>query len=117
VREIAEEPQSIYGIVSDPEKSDWRVKECGRLMSLCGASTECAGKSLNFLRSRFLVRGALAHNGCGEAATEIVWQLVEFLVAVDLDGLASCVADDVTVVAPRQMVFEFDFGLRVESVV
>jgi|SRR5208282_1441576 len=76
----------------------------------------CAKKGqerLGFLRARlliFFVRGTFAHDGGLKPAAEIVRQLVELGIAVDLDGLAGCVADDVAVVAPRQVILEFGLG-------
>ena len=57
------------------------------------------------------------HNGRLKPFPEIVGQLVEFRVAVDLDGFAGCVADDVTIVAPRQVILEFGLGTVIERAV
>src|SRR5271166_6081185 len=64
----------------------------------------------NLLRPRLLLCRALAHDGRLEASPKIVGQLVQFLVAVDLDRLARRVADHVAVVAPREMIIELGFG-------
>lgn len=61
--------------------------------------------------------GALVHNGRLEASTKIVGQLIELLVAIDLDGLAGRVADHVAVVAPGEMFIELGFGLRIDYAV
>jgi hypothetical protein len=53
---------------------------------------------------------ALGHDGRAQTTSEIFWQLVELLVTVYLDCLLGCVANDVTVVAPGQMVFQFSLG-------
>jgi hypothetical protein len=58
---------------------------------------------------------AFGHDGGAEAAAEIFGQLVELRIAVDFDGLLGCVADDVAVVTPGKMVFQFDLCTLVED--
>ena len=58
---------------------------------------------------------AFGHNGAAQAVAEIVGKFVELRVAVDLDGLLSGVADNVAVMAPSQMVFQFSFGAVVKD--
>jgi len=59
----------------------------------------------------------LGHDGRPQPCTQIVGQLVELRVAVDFDGLASGIADDVAVVAPRQMIVEFGLGPSVQRAI
>lgn len=69
----------------------------------------------DFLRARFFVSGAFRHDGCLKPAAKIVGKFVELGVAIDLDGLAGGVADDVAVVAPGQMIFQFGLCPVVEG--
>ena len=69
----------------------------------------------DFLRAGFLVSLAFGHNGAAKAVTQIVGKFVELGVAVDLDGLLGGVADNVAVMAPSQMVFQFSFGAVVKD--
>ena len=59
----------------------------------------------------------LRHDGRTQAAAKIFRQLVELLIAVDLDSFLGCVADDVAVVAPGKMVFQFSLGPIVKGTV
>jgi len=89
-----------------------------RKAKLRGADTDQRRlEFLDLLRPRFLVRCALAHDRGLKASAEIVGQLVKLLVAIDLDGLASRVADHVAVVTPSQMILELGFGFRVDDAV
>ena len=63
------------------------------------------------------MRRTLAHNGGTKPGPKVVWQLIEFRVTVDFDGFASGIADDVAVMAPRQMVIEFGLGPGVQRAV
>ena len=60
---------------------------------------------------------ALRHDCRLQPAPQIVRQLVQLLVAVDLDRLAGGIADHVTVVAPRQVVFKLGLGPIVERAI
>ena len=64
-----------------------------------------------------LVLGAFGHNGRLKPSPEVVRQLVELRVAVDFNGLAGRVADDVAVVAPSQVILEFGLGPIVERAI
>ena len=87
-----------------------------RPLKTIGAPNYTCGPS-NLLWPLLLMPGALVHNGRLEASTKIVGQLIELLVAVDLDGLAGRVADHVAVVAPGEMFIELGFGLRIDYAV
>ena len=63
------------------------------------------------------MRRTLAHNGGTKPGPKVVWQLIEFRVTVDLDSFASGVADNVAIVAPRQMVIELCLRLSVQRAV
>ena len=60
------------------------------------------------------MRRTFGHDGRSQTGTQIVGQFVEFRVTVDFDGLPGGIADDVAVVAPRQMLVEFGLRLGVE---
>src|ERR1017187_7382299 len=60
---------------------------------------------------------AFADDGCTQASAEVVRQLVEMGFPVDLDGHLGGVANDVAVVAPLKMVFQFGLGLGVHRLV
>src|SRR5208282_2006684 len=63
---------------------------------------------LRRLRGGALFLGcALAKDGNLESGAEVFGKLVQLGVAVDLDGLLGGVADDVAVVAPGEMIFQF----------
>jgi hypothetical protein len=78
--------------------------------------TTPTGRS-NLLWPLFLMPGALVHNGRLEASTKIVGQFVEFLVPVDLNGLACRVADHIAVVAPCEVIIKLGFRLRINHAV
>ena len=61
----------------------------------------------DFLRPDLLFGLALGNDRGSEAGSKIVRKFVELRVAVDLDGLLGGVADNVAVMAPSQMFFEF----------
>jgi len=61
--------------------------------------------------------GTFGHNGRLKPPSEIVRQLVELRVAVDFNGLAGRVADDVAVVAPSQVILEFGLGPIIECAI
>jgi len=68
----------------------------------------------------FLFRFALAafrHNGIVETVSEAFWKLVKLIIAVDFDGFASGIADDVAVVAPCQMIVQFGLGPGVQHAI
>jgi hypothetical protein len=52
---------------------------------------------------------ALGHNGLMEAGSEVFWQLVNLVIAVNLDSLFGGVHHDMAFVAPMQMLIEFSF--------
>jgi hypothetical protein len=61
--------------------------------------------------------GAPAHDGALEAAPQIVRQLVKLLVAVNLNGFPGRIANDVAVVAPRQVILEFGLGAIIQCAI
>jgi hypothetical protein len=63
------------------------------------------------------MRFALGHDRRPQAAAQIVRQFVKVGVAVDLDGHLGRVADDVAVMAPLKVVFQFRPGLGVHRVI
>src|SRR5438445_6324339 len=68
----------------------------------------------HLLRPDLFLRLALG-NYCGaKAGAEVLRELVELRIPVDLDGLLGRVADNVAVVAPGKVVFEFGLGAVVE---
>src|SRR5216684_2351619 len=70
-----------------------------------------------FLGARLFVCLTFGHNGAAKAVAQIVGKFAELRVAVDLDGLLGGVADNVAVVAPSQMVFQFGLGAVVKDAV
>jgi len=60
---------------------------------------------------------ALSHDGGSEAAAEVFGKFVELGVTVNFDGLLGGITDDVAVVAPRQVIFEFSAGAGVQDAV
>jgi hypothetical protein len=60
---------------------------------------------------------ALGHDGRTEAGTKVFRQFVELGVAIDLDGLLSCVTNYIAVVAPGKMILQLDFCRFVEDAV
>jgi hypothetical protein len=64
-----------------------------------------------------LVLRALGHDGRPKPCAQIVGEFVEFRITVDFDGLASGIADDIAVVAPRQMIVQFGLGPGVQHAV
>ena len=86
----------------------------GRMLN--DATTDQTFES-HLLRPDLFLRLALG-NYCGaKAGTQVLRQFVELRVPVDLDGLLGGVADNVAVVAPGKMVFEFGLGAVVEHAV
>jgi hypothetical protein len=61
--------------------------------------------------------GALGHDGRAQARAEIVGQFVQFGVAIDLDGFAGGIADNIAVVAPREVIVKFGPGAGVERAI
>lgn len=61
--------------------------------------------------------GALGHDRGAETGTEIVGQFIKLGIAVDLDRLASGIADDIAVVAPGEVVVEFGLSAGVQHAV
>ncbi len=52
----------------------------------------------------------LGHDGGAKAVSEIVGEFVELRITVNLDRLLGGVADDIAVMAPRKMIFQFGLG-------
>src|SRR5271165_2899528 len=69
------------------------------------------------LGAALLVLLALGHDGRSQAAAEVFGQFVELGVAVNLDGLLGCIANDIAVVAPGKMVLQLSFRFLVEDAV
>lgn len=72
---------------------------------------------LHTLRTAFSLLLALRHDRGAQPAAEVFGKFVKLGVAVDLDGLLRGIADYVAVVAPGEMVFQFDFCFLVEDAV
>src|SRR5438270_7700674 len=60
---------------------------------------------------------ALAHDGGSKAGAEIVGQFVQLRIAVNLDSFFGCIANNVAVVAPSQVVFQLCTGPGVDDAV
>src|SRR4051812_10679227 len=60
---------------------------------------------------------ALAHDGRSQSAAEIIGQLVEMRVSIDLDGFLGGVTDDVTVVAPLEVILQLRLRLGIDGIV
>jgi hypothetical protein len=56
------------------------------------------------LRAALLVLLALGHDSGAKTSAEIIGQFVELGVAVNFDGFLGGVADNIAIVAPREMV-------------
>src|SRR5215469_16921543 len=69
------------------------------------------------LRSAAALLLALRHNCGTKSAAEVFRKFVELRIAVDLDGLLGCDANNVAVVAPRKMIFQLGFCFFVEDAV
>src|SRR5215471_3794978 len=69
------------------------------------------------LRSAAALLLALRHNCGTKSAAEVFRKFVELRIAVDLDGLLGCVANNVAVVAPRQMILQIGLCFFVENAV
>src|SRR5215469_12355417 len=83
-------------------------------------ATGCvAGKlrALHVLRPALAVLLTLRHDRRTEPAAEVFRKFVKLGIAIDLDGLLGCVANNVAVVAPRKMIFQLGFGFFVEHAV
>jgi hypothetical protein len=52
---------------------------------------------------------ALGHDGSPQATAKVFREFVQLGIAINLNGLLGCVADNVAVVAPSEMVFQFRF--------
>jgi len=74
-------------------------------------------KPLPVWRVRFLLRRTLGHDRRAQARTQIIGQLVELRVTIDFDRLLGRIADNIAVVAPRQMIVQFGLGPRVEHAI
>jgi hypothetical protein len=71
----------------------------------------------NTLWTLLFALGTLRHDGRAEATPEVIGQLVELRVPIDLDRFAGGIADDVAVVAPSQMIFQFRLGALIDSAI
>jgi hypothetical protein len=58
-----------------------------------------------------------ADDGRAQPSPQIVWQFEQLGVTIDLDGSLGGVANDVAVMAPLQMIFQFSAGALVYGVV
>ncbi len=63
------------------------------------------------------MRLALGDDGGTEPVAKVVGEFVELGVAVDLDGLLGGIADDVAVVTPGEVIFQFGLSPVVEYAV
>jgi hypothetical protein len=68
-------------------------------------------------RTGLLAGLALADNGGPEPGSKVLGEFVQLGIAVDLDGLLGGVANNVAVVAPSQVLFEFGFCGGVDDAV
>jgi hypothetical protein len=68
-----------------------------------GVCSSVAGISL-------LTRLAFGYDRGPEAIPQVIGEFVELGVAVNLNGFLGCIADDVAVMAPRKMIFQFGLG-------
>ena len=59
----------------------------------------------------------LGNNSSLEFGAEGIGKVVNFVVAVNLDGHLGGIADHVAVMAPLEMLFQFDSGCRVHGAV
>src|SRR5208283_3585492 len=64
-----------------------------------------------------LVVLALGHNRQAQAPAQIVREFIQVGIAINLDGHLGGVADDVAVVAPLEMIFQFRPGLSIHRAV
>ena len=58
-----------------------------------------------------------SRNGRSEFGFQVFGKFVQLGIAIDLDGLLGCVANDVAVVAPSQVLFQFSFGAGVDDAI
>jgi len=68
---------------------------------------------LDAFRPGLLVSMTLRDDGGTEPGTEVFGKFVQLGIAVDLNGLLSGIADYVAVVAPSEMIFQFNLGALV----
>ena len=71
----------------------------------------------HLLRPDLFLCLALGDYGGAKAGAEVLREFVELRIPVDLDGLLGSVADNVAVVAPGKVIFEFGLGAVVEHAV
>jgi hypothetical protein len=67
--------------------------------------------------SNFLLMLALGHDCGAESGAKVVRQFVKLGVAVDLNGLFCCIANDEAVVAPLKMLFQLGPGTSIDAIV
>jgi hypothetical protein len=60
---------------------------------------------------------ALGHDGGTKAGSEVVGKFVKLGAAVNLNGSLGCIANDVAVVAPKQVLVQFFLGAIVDHTV
>ena len=70
-------------------------------------------------RSRFGLAAGLAalHDGGTQASGEIFRQVVGFVAAIDVDGLAGCVDDNLAMVAGTEVLFDLGEQVGVDATV
>ena len=65
----------------------------------------------------FLVGFALGDNGGTETVAQIVGEFVKLGIAVNLDGFLSGIANYVAVVAPSEMILQFNLGALINNAI
>lgn len=64
-----------------------------------------------------LVAFALGNDGGMDAGAKVFGKFVKLGAAIDFNGAFGCIADDIAVVAPLQMLFQLRLGVRIHGVV
>ncbi|HEY2169511.1 MAG TPA: hypothetical protein VGJ30_07790 [Candidatus Angelobacter sp.] len=64
-----------------------------------------------------LAAAAFRHYGVMEAASEAFWKLVKLVISVNLNGFLGGIHDDVTFVAPMEMLIQLDFQVLADLAV
>ena len=72
---------------------------------------------LGFFWTADLLGVTLGNNGGSQPASEVIGKFVELRVTVNFDGFLGGIANDVAVVAPGKMVFQFRLGAVVNNAV
>jgi hypothetical protein len=68
-------------------------------------------------RAGLLARLAFSHDGGSELSSEVFGEFVKLGIAVDFDGFLRGIADNVAVMAPSQVLFEFGLCRGVDDAV